>query len=59
MTGKEFNKESILQLIDEKKWQTELWRDRATTKKQAEYYRGQISMLEILKSNIEAIWPNL
>ena len=59
MNKKEFSKESILQLIDEKKWQAEFWRNRAKTKKESEYYKGQIAMAEILKANIEAIWTNL
>ena len=55
---KEFNKENIFALIEQIRWQAEFWRERANTKKAQEGYKGQITACDILKSNIEAIWPN-
>lgn len=58
MENKEFNKKNILTLIDEKRWQAEFWMNKAKTKKEAERYKGQIEVCDILKSNINAIWED-
>ena len=58
MNGKEFSKKNVLELIAEKRWQAEIFRNRAKTKKESEGYKGQIIMLDILECNIKSIWPD-
>lgn len=57
MNEKEFNKENVLALIDEKQWQAEFWMNQAKTKKEANRHKAYIDICQILRSNINAIWP--